>query len=67
MDQDPLLLVLIDHRKVYDNLDWGKLLKTFEGYGGVDKNVGHSGGVLGTAGGGHLKNGYHVPQFKATQ
>ena len=54
VDQEPLLLVLLDLRKVYDNLERGRLLKTLEIYGAGSKNVGHSGRVLGAAGGGHL-------------
>ena len=50
MDPDPLLLVLLDLRKVYDNLGCGCILKTLEGYGAGQK-IGHSGGVLGAAGG----------------
>ena len=37
VDQDPLLLVLLDLRKVYINLDWGRLLQTIEGYGAGPK------------------------------
>ena len=33
MDQDLLLLVFLDLRKSYDNLDRGCLLKTLEVYG----------------------------------
>ena len=52
MDPDPLLLVLLDLRKVYDNLGCGCILKTLEGYGAGQK-IGHSGGFLGAAGGFH--------------
>ena len=37
MDQDSLLLVFLDLRKEYDNLDCGQLLKTLEGYGSRPK------------------------------
>ena len=33
VDQDPLFLVFLDLRKVYKNLDQGKLLQTLAGYG----------------------------------
>ena len=33
VDQDPLLLLLIDLSKSYNNLDWGILLQTLLGYG----------------------------------
>ena len=32
VDQDPLLLLFLELRKSYDNMDCGRLLKTFEGY-----------------------------------
>ena len=37
VDQDPLVLVLLDLRKLYDNLVRGQLLKTLEGYGAGPK------------------------------
>ena len=37
VDQDPLLLVLLDLIKVYDNLDYVRLLNTLEGYGAGPK------------------------------
>ena len=37
VDQDPLFLVLLGLRKVYDNLDRGWILKTLEGYGAGPK------------------------------
>ena len=37
MDQDLILLVLIDLRKAYNNLDWEKLIKTLVEYG-ADQN-----------------------------
>ena len=33
IDQDPLLLVFLDFRKPYNNVDWYRLLITLEGYG----------------------------------
>ena len=33
LNQDPLFLVFLDLHKSYDTVDWGRLLKTLEGYG----------------------------------
>ena len=33
VEQDPILLVFLELRKAYENLDRGRLLKTLEGYG----------------------------------
>ena len=32
VDQDPLFLVFLNLRKLYENLDQGQLLKTLKGY-----------------------------------
>ena len=37
VDQDPLFFVLLNLRKSYDNLSWGRLLNTLEGYGAGSK------------------------------
>ena len=37
VDQDLVFLVFLDIRKVYDNLQHGRLLKTLEGYGAGPK------------------------------
>ena len=37
VDQDPLLLVFLDLRKFYYNIDQGRLIKTLEGYGAGPK------------------------------
>ena len=67
VDQDPLLLVFLEPRKSYDNLDRGGLLKTLERYRAGPKMR----GILAelwvqqevvTRG-----NWYHGPQFRATR
>ena len=37
MYQDTLLLIFLDLRKFHNNLDWGRILKTIEGYGAGHK------------------------------
>ena len=36
-DQDPPLLVFLDLRKIYNNLDSGRILQNLEGYGAGQK------------------------------
>lgn len=37
VDQDPLFLVFLDLRKIYENMDHGRLLQTLAGYGAGPK------------------------------
>ena len=66
MDQDPLLLVFLDLRKEYDNLDQVRLLKTLEGYGTGPKirvmlaEFWEWQELI------NKQNGYHVTQFRVT-
>ena len=67
VDQDPILLLFLDLRKLHDNLYQGRLLQTLEGYAAVPKLrvllaefwlrqelVTH-------------QNGFHVPQFQSNR
>ena len=67
VDQDPILLLFLDLRKLHDNLYKGRLLQTLEGHAAVPKLrvllaefwlrqelVTH-------------QNGFHVPQFQSNR
>ena len=64
--QDLILLVFLGLRKAYDNLDHGRLLKTLEGYGAGPKMRGILAEFWARQEVVTRKNGYHVPQFRAT-
>ena len=66
LDQEPLLLMFLDLRKFYDNLDCGQLLKTLEGYGAGLKMWGILTDFWSRQEVFTQKNGYHVPQFRST-
>ena len=67
VDQDPLLLVLLYPRKVYGNLDRGRILMTLEGYGVRPKTR----VMLEDLWSRHelvtQQNRYHSPQFRASR
>ena len=67
VDQHPLFLVLIDLIKTYDNLDWGRLLQTLEGYGEGPKLWGLLEGFWSRQEVVTCQNVFHIPQFQATR
>ena len=66
VDQYLLLFVLLELRKLYDNLDRGRLLKTLEGYGAGPKMRGFLAGFWSRQELVTQQNRYHGPQFRAT-
>ena len=66
VDQDPLLLVFLDLRKAYDNLDWGRLLNTLEGYGVGQKLRRLLTGFWSRQEVVTRQNGLYAPQVRAT-
>ena len=67
MDQDLLLLLLLYLRKVYNNLEWGRLLKTLIGYGAGIKIRGFLAKIWLRKEVVTRQNGFRVPQFRATR
>ena len=65
--QEPLLLLLLDLRKAYDNFDRGQLLKTLEGYGAGPKMWGMLAEFWARQEVFTIQNGYHGPQFSVTR
>ena len=66
VDQHPLFLVLLDLIKTYDNLDWGRLLQTLEGYGAGPKLRGLLAEFWTRQEVVTCQNGSHGPQFPKT-
>ena len=67
VDQDPLLLVFLEPRKSYDNLDHGGLLKTLERYRAGPKMRGILAELWVQQEVVTRENWYHGPQFRATR
>ena len=67
VDQHPLFLVLLELSKTYDNLDWGRLLKSLEGHGSVPKLQGLLVKFWSIQEVFTCQNGFHGPQFRATR
>ena len=67
MYQYPILLVLIDLRKAYNNLDQGRLLQTLEGYGPGQKLWGVLEAFWSIQEVVTRQNGFHDPQVRATR
>ena len=59
-------MVLLDSKKAYDNLDHGEILKTLEGYRVGPKMRGILSEFWACQEVFTRKNGYHIPQFRAT-
>ena len=64
VDQHPLFLVLLELSKTYDNLDWGRLLQTIEGYGAGPKLQGLLAELWTRQQVVTCQNGFHGPQFQ---
>ena len=65
--QNPLFLLLLVLRRAYDNLDWGRLLKSLEGHGSVPKLQGLLVKFWSIQEVFTCQNGFHGPQFRATR
>ena len=66
VDQEPLLLVLLDLIKAYNNLYCGRLLKTLEGYREGPKMWGILADLWAWQEVVTRQNGLNVPKFRAT-
>ena len=67
MEQDPLLLVLLDLRKAYGNVDKGRRLQTIDGYGVEPKLRGLLAKFWLIQKVVTLQNYFHVPQLRETR